>query len=137
MAAEIYQFPKKQPKLSVVRSIDLQHCWDRRLNNPYLNSLYKTETSYVERWYLQVTHHLRLEELDHPLINSLMNRNDYTLDLLLTCCNNDLKIQLSAVDASLAGSVFSMAADYNVGRLNKWKKKWEGLIKHRDLFYKT
>lgn len=137
MAAEIFQFPKRQPELGISKSIDLQHCWDRRLNNPYLNSLYKTEISYAERWYLQVTHHLNFEEVDHPLVNILLNQHDYTLNLLLLCVSSDLKIQLNALSSDRLQNQYALIADYNIRRLNKWKKKWECLIKFRDQSYKS
>jgi hypothetical protein len=137
MAAEIYPFPKRQPNLAIVKSIDLQHCWDRRLQNPFLNSLYKSEVSYAERWYLQVVHQLNFEE-SHPLVNTLLNPKDYTLNLLLDCVNKDLKIHLNVLNHDRLLSHYAMVADYNVRRLNKWKLKWECLIKHRDLqSYKT
>ncbi len=132
MAAEIVQFPKTPKKVNFVKSIDLQHCWDPRLQNPYLNSLFKSEISYAERWYLQVMHYLNFEEINHPLVKILLNNNDYTLNLLLLCVNKDLKIQLSAVENNILPGPYTMAAEYNISRLNKWKKKWEGLIKYRD-----
>ena len=137
MAAEIYPFPKRQTRQAVAKSIDLQHCWDRRLNNPYLNSLYKGEISYAERWYLQVVHHLNLEEIDHPLVNLLLNKQDYTLNLLLMCVEHDLKIHINTIDKLNIGNHYTMAAEYNIRRLNRWRTKWQGLIKYREnLSYK-
>jgi hypothetical protein len=132
MTAKIVQFPKKTPSLNFVKSIDLQHCWDRRLQNPYLNSLYKSEISYAERWYLQVVHHLNFDELEHPLVKILLNHSDYTLNLLLSSVSKDLTIQLAALEANNLPNPYTMSAEYNVSRLNKWKNKWTGLIKYRD-----
>lgn len=132
MTAKIVQFPKKTLSLNFVKSIDLQHCWDRRLQNPYLNSLYKSEISYAERWYLQVVHHLNFDELEHPLVKILLNHSDYTLNLLLSSVTNDLKIQLAALESNNLPNPYTMSAEYNVNRLNKWKNKWTGLIKYRD-----
>lgn len=132
MAAQIVQFPKIPKKVNSVKSIDLQHCWDSRLQNPYLNSLYKSEISYAERWYMQVVHYLNFEEHEHPLVKILLNHSDYTLNLLSLCVGKDLKIQLSAIENNILPGPYTMAAEYNISRLNKWKIKWDGLIKYRD-----
>jgi len=132
MTAKIVQFPKKPQRLDFVKSIDLQHCWDIKLQNPYLNSLYKSEISYAERWYLQVVHHLNFEEVEHPLVKILLNQKDYTLNLLLTDVTKDLTVQLSALEFDNLPNPYVMGAEYNVSRLNKWKNKWTGLIKYRD-----
>mgnify|MGYP003349373716 FL=1 len=71
MAAEIIQFPKKQ-EYKKYKSVDLYHCWDSSLNNPLLNSIFKEETSYVERWYLQVVHLLNIEETEHPILKLIL-----------------------------------------------------------------
>jgi hypothetical protein len=132
MAAEIVQFPKRIKKPNVVKSLDLQHCWDSRLQNPYLNSLYKSELSYAERWYLHAVHCLNFDKEDHPLMSVLLNPSDYMLNLLYTCVNNDLKIQLKALESIHLPNPYAMTADYNIRRLNKWKTKWECLINYRD-----
>ena len=62
MAAEIIQLPDRR-RHNRVRSVDLHFCWDSRLNNPFLNKLFKEEVCYVERWYLQTTHLLNVEDL--------------------------------------------------------------------------
>jgi hypothetical protein len=94
--------------------------------------LYKSEISYAERWYLQVVHHLNFDELEHPLVKILLNHSDYTLNLLLAAVSQDLKIQLTALEVDNLPNPYTMSAEYNVNRLNKWKNKWVGLIKYRD-----
>jgi len=126
MAAEIIQLPRKNHKS--VRSVDLHFCWDQRLNNPLLNSLFKEEVCYVERWYLQTTHLLNVEEVDHPLIRLLLDKKDNTLNLLLDATEKDLCIQNTFNDYS---SFFSTS--YNITKLTKWKNKWQSLINHRQL----
>ena len=91
--AEIIPFPKKEQPLKVARSLDLYYCWDVRLNNPLLNTLFKPEISYVERWYLQTQHLLNLEDMDHPIIKLLLSIKDNTLDMLIDNTEKDLAVQ--------------------------------------------
>ena len=127
MSAEIIPFPKKI-KLQRIKSVDLYHCWDRRLDNPLLNSLFKHEVCYVERWYLQTVHLLNMELEDHPLLISLMS--DTTLELLIELIEKDLKIQKEFVDTTLT-------TDYNLIRLNKWLVKFQGLLQYRHRLYNS
>ena len=127
MSAEIIPFPKKI-KLQRIKSVDLYHCWDRRLDNPLLNSLFKQEVCYVERWYLQTVHLFNMELVDHPLVVSLMSDN--TLELLIELIEKDLKIQKEFVDTTLT-------TDYNLIRLNKWLVKFQGLLQYRRRLYNS
>jgi hypothetical protein len=127
MSAEIIPFPKKI-KLKRIKSIDLYHCWDRRLDNPLLNSLFKQEVSYVERWYLQTVHLLNMEQVDHPLIISLLSTDDPILDLIINLIEQDLEIQKQCTDTTLT-------TDYNLIRLNKWLVKFQGLRQYRRRLY--
>lgn len=124
--AEIIQFPRKTQPLKVVKSVDLYHCWDYRLNNPLLNSMFKPEVSYVERWFLQVKHLLNNEELDHPLIKLLFSSVDNTLNLLIESTEKDLAIQREFAD-----KWYKESTDVNVSRLNRWLVKWQGLQQYR------
>lgn len=126
MAAEIIQLPRKNSKS--VKSVDLYFCWDVRLNNPLLNSLFKEEICYVERWYLQTTHLLNVEEIDHPLIKLILNKQDNTLNLLLEATEKDLCIQ-----NTFSGYSTLFSTEYNIGKLTKWRNKWNSLINHRQL----
>lgn len=128
MSAEIIPFPKKI-KLQRIKSVDLYHCWDRRLDNPLLNSLFKQEVCYVERWYLQTVHLLNMELEDHPLLVSLMS--DTTLDLIIELIEKDLKIQKELSDDS------TLTTDYNLIRLNKWLVKFLGLLQYRHRLYNS
>jgi hypothetical protein len=129
MPAEIVPFPKKSIKLQTIKSIDLRHCWDYRLQNPYLNTLYRSEVSYAERWYLQARRYLCLHQLDHPIIATLLNKSDYTLNILINSVNDDLRLQLKAMETS---DCYVMISNYNITRLSKWRKKWQGLVNYRD-----
>lgn len=128
MAAEIIQFPKKS-NLKRFKSVDLYYCWDRRLDNPLLNSLFKQEVSYAERWYLQTVHLLNAEFVEHPLIATLLS-NDTTLNLLVDLIEKDLIIQ-KKVDSEYT----SLSTDYNISRLNKWLVKFRGLQQYRHRLY--
>jgi hypothetical protein len=108
MSAEIIPFPKKI-KLKRFKSVDLYHCWDRRLDNPLLNSLYKPEVSYVE-----------------------LSSGDYTLDLLVLLIEKDMEVQrqfTNGADTSIT--------DYNLARLNKWRIKFQGLLQYRHRLYNS
>ena len=128
MSAEIIPFPKKI-KLQRIKSVDLYHCWDRRLDNPLLNSLYKQEVCYVERWYLQTVHLLNMELEDHPLLVSLMS--DTTLDLIIELIEKDLAIQKQPTTDD------TLTTDYNLIRLNKWLVKFQGLRQYRLRLYNS
>lgn len=125
MSAKIIPFPKKI-KLRRIKSVDLYHCWDRRLDNPLLNSLFKTEVSYAERWYLQTVHLLNTENTDHPLITLLLSSTDDTLDLLISSIEKDITIQ-----KQLANDDTVLTTDYNLIRLIKWQVKFQGLLRYR------
>jgi hypothetical protein len=124
--AEIIQFPKRAQPLKVIKSVDLYHCWDCRLNNPLLNSIFKSEVSYVERWFLQTRHLLNNEETNHPLIKTLLSNKDSTLDLLIANTEKDLTIQRYFADVA-----YKDATDVNIGKLNRWLVKWQGLQQYR------
>jgi hypothetical protein len=125
--AEIIPFPKKEQPLKVARSLDLYYCWDVRLNNPLLNTLFKPEISYVERWYLQTQHLLNLEDMDHPIIKLLLSTKDNTLNILIDNTEKDLTIQRYFVDKDNV-----ISAEANVLKLNRWNTKWRGLLQYRQ-----
>lgn len=125
MAAEIIQFPKRQ-RLKIAKSVDLYHCWDSRLNNPLLNSIFKPEVSYVERWFLQTRHLLNREQNEHPILKLLFSTDDNTLDLLIESTEKDLNIQLN-----FANILYQDSTDINIARLNRWLSKWQGLQQYR------
>jgi hypothetical protein len=124
--AEIIPFPKKDRPLKVARSLDLYYCWDVRLNNPLLNSLFKPETCYVERWYLQVQHLLNTEQLDHPLVKVLFSDRDSTLNVLIECTEKDLTVQRYFSD-----NTNIISANANIIRLTRWNAKWQSLLRYR------
>lgn len=130
MSAEIIQFPKKI-KLKRIKSVDLHHCWDRRLDNPLLNSLYKPEVNFAERWYLQTVHLLNSEDTNHPLVQLLLSPHDRILDLLVELIEKDIDIQKNVVGD------FTPITDYNLIRLNKWLVKFRGLQQYRHQLYSS
>jgi hypothetical protein len=125
MTAEIIQFPKRQ-QLKIAKSVELYHCWDSRLNNPLLNSIFKPEVSYVERWFLQTRHLLNHEENEHPILKLLFSDHDSTLNLLIESTEKDLNIQLQS-----ASKIYQDSTDINIARLNRWLVKWQGLQQYR------
>jgi hypothetical protein len=129
MAAEIIPFPKKDPPLKVARSLDLYYCWDVRLNNPLLNSIFKEETCYVERWYLQAQHLLNNDDVNHPIIQTLLSKEDNTLNLLIENTDKDLAVQRYFADITNKHS-----AEVNIIKLNRWNSKWKSLLQYRQRF---
>ena len=125
--AEIIQFPKKERPLAQVKSVDLYYCWDKKLNNPLLNKLYKENVSYVERWYLQIVHLLNTENLEHPLLQLTLSKNDNILDLLEACTLRDLELH-----KKFEGSAIWIT-EPNIKKLNRWLFKWQSLQQHRRL----
>jgi hypothetical protein len=125
--AEIIPFPKKEQPLKVARSLDLYYCWDVRLNNPLLNTLFKPEISYVERWYLQTQHLLNLEDMDHPIIKLLLSTKDNTLNMLIDNTEKDLTVQRYFADKDNI-----VSAEANILKLNRWNTKWQGLLRYRQ-----
>ena len=125
--AEIIPFPKKEQPLKVARSLDLYYCWDVRLNNPLLNTLFKPEISYVERWYLQTQHLLNLEEMEHPIIKLLLSTKDNTLNILIDNTEKDLAVQRYFADKDNI-----VSAETNILKLNRWNTKWRGLLLYRQ-----
>lgn len=126
MAAEIIPFPRKA-KLNSTKSVELYYCWDSRLNNPLLNSIFKSETCYVERWYLQTQHLLNQEQMNHPIIKLLMSPQDGTLSLLITVTEKDLAVQHYFSDKE-----YKISADLNIVKLNRWLAKWQCLQQYRQ-----
>ena len=126
MAAEIIQLPDRRQQRKV-RSVDLYFCWDSRLNNPLLNKLFKEEVSYAERWYLQATHLLNIEDMSHPILQTLLNKQDGTLKLLIDSTEKDLCVQQRLTDVS---TIFS--TEYQIKKLTKWISKRQSLSNYRD-----
>jgi hypothetical protein len=129
MSAEIIPFPRKTQPLKSVRSLDLYYCWDGRLNNPLLNSLFKSEVCYVERWYLQTQHLLNTENTSHPIIQTLFSKEDSTLELLKITTEQDLALQ-----NHFRNELNYHAAQANIVKLNRWQRRWQGLLEYRQRF---
>lgn len=127
MAAKIINFPKLSRPLKKARSVELYYCWNSRLNNPFLNSLYRPETSYVERWYLQIQHLLHIEENNHPILQSIMSKNDQTLFLLIENTEKDLVIQRYFSD-----QMYQYSVEENIIKLNRWNSKWKSIELYRQ-----
>lgn len=108
-------FPKY---LETHKSIDLEHCWDKRLANPYLRAIYKDNVCWAERWYHEIRHCLNLEE-DHPLVNQF--RTDIELRrLLITCCQKDIQRMLDVVD----DPEYQLVATEQVKKIQPWLAKF-------------
>jgi len=116
------EFPKY---LANYKSIELEHCWDKRLANPYLSAIYKDNISWAERWYHEIRHCVNLDE-DHPLLNQF--RADIDLRrLLITCCQEDIKRMLAVADQE----EYRVSAQEQIKKLDAWLRKFWYL--HKEL----
>jgi hypothetical protein len=92
-----------------------------------LHSIFKPEVCYVERWFLQIKHLLNKEEVEHPLVKTILSHNDSTLDLLIANTEKDLTIQRYFAEIEYKDST-----DVNISKLNRWLVKWQGLQQYRQ-----
>lgn len=91
--AVVIPFPKRKSvkNISIKRSADLQHAWNKRLINPKLKSTYKESISWLERWYLESKHLANTEQWDHPILSTVMLDTQFN-EFLRECCLSDIAI---------------------------------------------
>lgn len=93
-------------------------CMNPALNNPFLNSLYKSDVTYVERWYLEVRKRILSDEWQHPVVKIL-------------CADQHLKtaiVKSTVIDGAVMRSVlndpklpeYHISAGINLKKLNRW-----------------
>jgi hypothetical protein len=92
-----------------------------------LHSIFKPEVCYVERWFLQIKHLLNKEEIEHPLVKTILSHSDSTLDLLIASTEKDLTVQRYFAEIEYKDST-----DVNISKLNRWLVKWQGLQQYRQ-----
>jgi len=96
----------------------LKACFDIRLNNPFLNAIYKKDITFTERWYLESRKRLLGEEWEHPILDIVIN--DLKLRRRL--------VESTVIDGSNMRSVlanpdkpeYHVSAGVNLGRLQRW-----------------
>ena len=96
----------------------LRACFDPRLNNPFLNSIYKKSITYTERWYLETRKLLLDERWGHPILDIITNDIDLRRRL----------VESTVIDGSNMRSILSdpdqpeyhVSAGVNLGRLQRW-----------------
>ena len=107
---EIYTGPHCQ--------LNFQHCWASWLGNPFLNSIYKDNVSYTERWYLELRRLINDEIWTHPLLTSVIL--DHTLKYNL--------IKSTVIDGAVVRNLllsdaqpeYQMSAAINLKKLRRW-----------------
>jgi len=98
--------------------LNFSACWERYLNNPLLNRLYKDDVCYTERWYLETRRLINEGIWQHPLLNIVVN--DHNLKSRL--------VKSAFIDGALMRSVlasenypeFHISAGINLKKLNRW-----------------
>lgn len=96
----------------------LPACMNAALDNPFLNSLYKSSVSFTERWYLEVRKKILEENWKHPIVK-------------VVCQDENLKkllVKSTVIDGAIMRSVLSdpllpgyhISAGINLKKLNRW-----------------
>ena len=98
--------------------LNFNACWERYLNNPLLNSLYKDDVCYTERWYLESRRLINEGIWHHPLLNIVV-RDEHLKSQL---------VKSAVIDGALMRSVlrnddypeYQISAGVNLKKLNRW-----------------
>lgn len=96
----------------------LRACFNPRLNNPFLNAIYKKDITFTERWYLESRKRLLGEEWNHPILDIVINDMDLRRGL----------VESTVIDGANMRSILSnpdrpeyhVSARVNLGRLQRW-----------------
>lgn len=109
--------------LTVKRSAELFHSWNKLLINPHLKNIYKQEISWLERWYLEVRHLVNDNRWDHPIV--LMVTQDPTFNKILRdCCLADIRIMEKLAE----DPVYRESSVRQRKRLIIWHNKFASLL---------
>jgi len=111
------------PKLASVYGgphcqLEFTSCWTKRLNNPLLNSLYKSSICYTERWYLETRRLINDELWYHPLITTLLKDQEFK-SMLVTSAFIDGALMRSVINDD-AYPEYQLSAAINLKKLNQW-----------------
>lgn len=123
MAADILEFPHvarpKAAKLPPKRTtIALVKSWDEQFFNPYLNSIYNSDISYIERWYLE-TKYLIQHETSSNLLNQLILDKEFCKEFL-DAIDYDLAMCIDLLNDSL----YRISAEQLIRKLKLWRKNF-------------
>lgn len=98
--------------------LEYQQCWDSKLNNPLLHSLYKESVCYTERWYLEIRRIIENELWHHPLLHSIVSDNKLRYELVKsTVIDGNRTRSIVITDDSPA---YKISAEVNYRKLIKW-----------------
>lgn len=96
----------------------LRACDDPRLDNPFLNSIYKNNITRVERWYLEARKLLLEENWEHPILEIMICDHDLRRRLLESVIIDGAAMRWVLAQEHLPA--YHVSAGVNLNRLNRW-----------------
>lgn len=100
------------------RQMPLRACFAPMLNNPFLNSLYKREISYTERWFLEAKKLILDEDWDHPVVAVLLDDADLRCRLVESTVIDAASMRAVLADPDYPQ--YHVSAGVNLTRLQRW-----------------
>lgn len=112
----------KNPKDLTYRGPHLQVpmracCWPD-LHNPFLNSIYKKNITYTERWYLEARKLLLDERWDHPILEIITCDRDLRRRLVESTVVDGVEMRATLADPTRPE--YHVSASVNLNRLQRW-----------------
>lgn len=107
------------------RQVPLRACYQARLNNPFLNAIYKRSVSYTERWFLEARKQALEENWTHPVMEILLEDADLRRRLIESTVIDGATMR--AVLADPNQPELHVSAGVNLGRLQRWSGFFTGL----------
>lgn len=110
---------KKEPVyLGPHLQVPLNACFHPSLNNPFLNSIYKSSISYAERWYLESRRLIMEEDWTNPIVEILMEDIDLRRRLVSSIAIDGAYMRDILSRSELPG--YHVSAGVNLNRLQRW-----------------
>lgn len=100
------------------RQVPLRACCQDRLNNPFLNSIYKRSISYTERWFLEARKQALEENWTHPIMEVLLVDLDLRRRLVESTIIDGATMRAVLNDADQPE--LHVSAGVNLNRLQRW-----------------
>ncbi len=110
---------KKEPiYLGPHFQVPFMSCFSPALNNPFLNSIYKSSIPYTERWYLEARRLVLEEEWSNPILELLMEDEDLKRRLVQSTVIDGAYMRDILAKPELTG--YHVSAGVNLNRLRRW-----------------